>query len=176
MIGICRECKALISSGPLNPNPSPADAVANGMVFFQQVREHWLSTHPQTAWIEAEAVGQLAACFPFLPGADIDQSQRAVLVLTYTALKNQLFGVGYEAKSGKFGMRPVDIAMSSSEWIGCELHEAVSCAAKVELLETLLHDQRNGVAIDLAAMLRSEEDLLKRMIAGSGSSGLVRPS
>lgn len=164
-MGKCRKCSALIVTRKVcAPGSAGPDAIEAGLELMQLTREHFRSEHPASVWMVAESVGQLAALFPFLAGVDVDAAQRSVLVLTYHALKAQLFSVGFEVGEGVFGTPDrADMGMVSGSVV-----DPLILAGRVEVLEELIAAGVGG----LVPKLEQERAALRFSIE-SGGGGLV---
>ena len=158
MIGTCRKCGALIvTNSKCADNETGPAAVGVGLEFMQRVREHFRAEHDGDSWIVAESIGQLAALFPFLAGVEIQYAQRAIVVLTYHALKAQLFGVGFDKTAGKFGVNG-DVG---GVLITAPVADPLIAAGRVEMLEELIAAGVGG----LAPKLEAERAALRAAVA-----------
>lgn len=169
MIATCRKCGELIvTAAKCSGTATGPEAVAVGLEMMQRAREHFRAAHPAASWIVAESAGQLAALFPFLAGVDVDAAQRSVLVLSYHALKANLFAIGYESGEGVFGARPVTdaagLALLVSPWV-----DPLVLAGRVELLEEL---EAAGVA-GLGPKLDRERAALRLAVQNGTASPVV---
>lgn len=137
MIGKCRKCGELIFTQTVcEDTAAEGDAVVVGLEMMQATRAHFRSVHPADTWIVAESIGQLGALFPFLAGVDVDQRQRAVLLLTYHALKAQLFSVSFNASAGAFGVPGAADAEGVSV-LSAPVADPLIQSGRIEVLEEL---------------------------------------
>lgn len=170
MVGSCRKCRQLITTvGFCRDDARGDEAVAVGVEMMRRVREHYQKSHPAEVWVAAEATGQLAALFPFLAGVEIDLKQRAVLLVTYSALKAQLFNLSFGGPAGEFGMPPA--APADGLYHSQQISEPVGIAGGLALLDELdgIIDSGQEITADLLRRLRARESSNLRAAIGEGA-------
>lgn len=170
MVGTCRKCRQLITTvGFCRHDAFGDEAVAVGVEMMRLVREHYQKSHPAEVWLAAEATGQLAALFPFLAGVEVDLKQRAVLLVTYTALKAQLFNLSFGGPHGEFGMPPA--APADGLYHSQLVSEPVGIAGGLALLDELdgIVESGQSVTGDLLRRMRARESANLRASMGEGA-------
>lgn len=172
MIGTCRKCAALITTAITCPDDAIGEsALAVGLDMMQRVRHHYQTEHPVETWIEAEAVGGLAALFPYLAGCDIQVRQRAVMVLTFNTLKDRLFNMSFGAAGGSFGIPP---SAGEALYFSSACASPMSACGKIEMLEELLTMGPQLWTIGgMRALLEREKQALRVSVAGESGLHLV---